>query len=203
MTLPFTARLVVLRHAKSAWPPDVSDHERPLAKRGRRDAPAAGRRLFADGYVPDLVLCSTARRTRETWELVAPELGARPEVVFEPRVYGASVAELVEVLREVPEQRRTVLLIGHQPGVQDVVLSLVGEGVGEGVRPGEGSRDGNGAKVGAGAGPGNEEALARLRAKFPTSGVAVLGLSGAWADLAPGTATLMDFAVPRGESPRK
>ncbi|GAB7029255.1 histidine phosphatase family protein [Streptomyces sp. NPDC021749] len=197
MTSTFTARLVVLRHAKSAWPPDVPDHERPLGKRGRRDAPAVGRRLLADGCVPDLVLCSTARRTRETWELVAAELGARPEVVFEPRVYGASTAELLDVLREVPEQRGTVLLIGHQPGVQDLVLSLVGEGEGEGGR-GEGGERGGSEATG-----GDEEALARVRAKFPTSGVALLGLPGAWADLAPGTATLTGFAVPRGEAPGK
>lgn len=199
MTLPFTARLVVLRHAKSAWPPDVPDDERPLAKRGRRDAPAAGRRLFVDGCVPDLVLCSTARRTRETWDLVAPELGARPEVVFEPRVYGASAAELLDVVREVPELRRTVLLIGHQPGVQDLVLSLVGEGEEGG--EGEGKRDGR--EAGNETRAGDEEALARVRAKFPTSGVAVLGLPGAWADLAPGTATLTAFAVPRGKTPGK
>ncbi|BDM70316.1 phosphohistidine phosphatase [Streptomyces nigrescens] len=185
MTPPLPARLVVLRHAKSAWPPDVPDHERPLGKRGRRDAPAAGRRLLADGCVPDLVLCSTARRTRETWDLVAPELGARPEVVFEPRVYGASAAELLDVVREVPEQRRTVLLIGHQPGVQDVVLALAGQ------EEGERGRDADG------------EALGRVRAKFPTSGIAVLALRGAWADLAPGTATLTDFTVPRGEAPGK
>lgn len=193
MTSSFPARLVVLRHAKSAWPPDVPDHERPLAKRGRRDAPAAGRQLLAYGCVPDLVLCSTARRTRETWDLVVPELGGRPDVVFEPRVYGASAAELLDVLREVPEQRRTVLLIGHQPGVQDVVLSLAEEAAG--VAEGEAEREG-------GEG-GSEEALARVRAKFPTSGVAVLALSGAWADLAAGSATLTDFAVPRGEAPGK
>ncbi|UZJ32800.1 SixA phosphatase family protein [Streptomyces endophytica] len=193
MTTPIPARLVVLRHAKSAWPPDVPDHERPLGKRGRRDAPAAGRRLLADGWVPDLVLCSTARRTRETWDLVAPELDARPEVVFEPRVYGASAAELLNVLREVPEQRRTVLLISHQPGVQDVVLALAEQGKGEGKQEEEGGRDAD----------GDGEALGRVRAKFPTSGIAVLGLRGAWADLAPGTATLTDFTVPRGEAPGK
>ncbi|MEU9498972.1 histidine phosphatase family protein [Streptomyces sp. NPDC048196] len=195
MTSPFPARLVVLRHAKSAWPPEVPDHERPLAKRGRRDAPAAGRRLLADGCVPDLVLCSTARRTRETWDLVAPELGGRPEVVFEPRVYGASAAELLDVLREVPEQWRTVLLIGHQPGVQDVVLSLAEAEEEEAGGAVEGAVEGEG-DVGG-------EALARVRAKFPTAGVAVLALSGAWADLAPGTAALTSFAVPRGEAPGK
>ncbi|MGW2089906.1 SixA phosphatase family protein [Streptomyces sp. NPDC001880] len=167
------ARLIVLRHAKSAWPDGVPDHRRPLAGRGRRDAPAAGRLLHEAHYVPDLVICSTARRTRQTWDLVAAELGASPEVVFEPRVYEASASTLVAVLRDVPERRRTVLLIGHQPGVQDLVLSL--------------------------AGGGEAGALARARVKYPTSAVAVLSLSGpSWSRLAPGTATLDGFAVPRG-----
>ncbi|MEU9620922.1 SixA phosphatase family protein [Streptomyces sp. NPDC087228] len=166
------ARLIVLRHAKSAWPEGVPDHERPLAGRGRRDAPAAGRWLHEAQCVPDLVICSTARRTRQTWDLAAAQLGASPEVVFEPRVYEASASALVSVVRDVPVWRRTVLLIGHQPGVQDMVLSLAGDG--------------------------DDAALARARVKFPTAAVAVLVLPGAWARLAPGTATLADFAVPRG-----
>ncbi|MFF2411916.1 SixA phosphatase family protein [Streptomyces sp. NPDC058092] len=167
-----SARLIVLRHAKSAWPEGVPDHERPLAGRGRRDAPAAGRWLYEARCVPDLVICSTARRTRQTWDLVAAELGTAPEVVFEPRVYEASASALVSVVRDVPERRRTVLLIGHQPGVQDMVLSLAGDG--------------------------DDEALTRARVKFPTAAVAVLVLPGTWARLAPGTAALTDFAVPRG-----
>ncbi|MEL5956455.1 histidine phosphatase family protein [Streptomyces sp. CLV115] len=166
------ARLIVLRHAKSARPDGVPDHQRPLAGRGRRDAPAAGRWLREAHCVPDLVICSTARRTRQTWDLVAAQLDASPEVVFEPRVYEASASALAAVVRDVPERRRTVLLIGHQPGVQDLVLSLVGGG--------------------------DDEVLARARAKFPTSAVAVLVVPSAWAQLAPGTAALVDFAVPRG-----
>ncbi|MFJ2246618.1 SixA phosphatase family protein [Streptomyces sp. NPDC087862] len=172
MSGPRAARLIVLRHAKSAWPEGVPDHERPLAGRGRRDAPAAGRLLHETGRVPDLVVCSTARRTRETWDLVAAQLSASPEVVFEQRVYGASVPALIGVLRDVPERQRTVLLIGHHPGVQELVLSLAGDG--------------------------DAEAFGRARVKFPTSAVAVLELPGPWARLAPGAAELTDFAVPRG-----
>ncbi|GGV85772.1 hypothetical protein GCM10015535_32950 [Streptomyces gelaticus] len=125
--------------------------------------------------MPDLVICSTARRTRQTWDLVAAQLGASPEGVFEPRVYEASASTLSAVLRDVPERWRTVLLIGHQPGVQDLVLSL--------------------------AGGGDAEALARARVKYPTSAIAILSLSGpSWRHLAPGTATLDDFAVPRGDT---
>ncbi|MFF9401642.1 SixA phosphatase family protein [Streptomyces sp. NPDC014744] len=197
--------MIVLRHAKSAWPDGVLDHERPLAGRGRRDAPAAGRRLYETGYVPDLVVCSTARRARETWDLVATELfatepdvtepeAAEPDVVYEPRVYAAGASGLLRVLHEVlddvlarggrdgrdgPAQGRTVLLVGHQPGVQELVLSL--------------------------AGGGDEQALARARTKFPTSAFAVLALpgtrAGGGAGLVPGAAVLTDFAVPRGPVP--
>ncbi|MFF4673023.1 SixA phosphatase family protein [Streptomyces sp. NPDC001279] len=193
-------RLIVLRHAKSAWPDGVPDHERPLAGRGRRDAPAAGRRLHETGRVPGLVVCSTARRARETWDLVATELFApepdvaAPDVVYEPRVYAASASDLLRVLDEVlddvlarggrdgrggPAPGRTVLLVGHQPGVQELVLSL--------------------------AGGGDEQALARARTKFPTSAFAVLALpgtrAGGGAGLTPGAAVLTDFAVPRGPVP--
>ncbi|MGG2461306.1 SixA phosphatase family protein [Streptomyces sp. RGM 3693] len=174
-------RLIVLRHAKSAWPEGVPDHERPLAGRGRRDAPAAGQWLRQKRYTPDVVICSTSRRTRETWDRVAAELRPprtpptglpAPEVVFEPRVYQASASTLLQVVRALPDRWRTALLIGHQPGVQDLVVSL--------------------------AGGGDDDALAGARGKFPTAAVAVLTLPGGWARLAPGTATLTAFAVPRG-----
>jgi phosphohistidine phosphatase len=178
---PAAPRLIVLRHAKSAWPddpedPDFDDHERPLAGRGRRDAPAAGRWLREHGCVPDLVICSTARRTRETWDLVLPELGSTPLLVFDPGVYEAGWPDLLEAVREMPERRRTLLLIAHLPAVQELVVKLAGKARGD--------------------------AMTRLREKFPTSGLAVLALpdtrTSTWAELAPGDAVLTDFAVPRG-----
>lgn len=90
MTSGELRRLVVLRHAKSAWPDGVADHERPLAPRGRRDAPAAGRWLREAGCVPDLVVCSTAGRTRQTWDLVSDELDATMPVTHDARLYRAS-----------------------------------------------------------------------------------------------------------------
>jgi phosphohistidine phosphatase len=106
MTARPSRRLVVLRHAKSAWPDDVADQERPLAARGRR--------LREMGCVPGLVACSAARRTRQTWGLVAPELGASPSVVHDPRVYDATVPALLDIGREVPDRVGTLLLIGHK-----------------------------------------------------------------------------------------
>ncbi len=117
-------RLVLLRHAKSDWP-DVADHDRPLAKRGRRDAPAVGRWLGQSGYAPDAVICSTALRARETWELASAGLqtavpGAAPAVRYESRVYEATVLGLLMLVREFPPQWRTALLVGHNPGMAEL-----------------------------------------------------------------------------------
>jgi phosphohistidine phosphatase len=168
-----TRRLVLLRHAKSAWP-DVADSERPLADRGRRDAPGMGRWLRDRGYVPDAVLCSTARRTRETWDLVAPELGAKPSVCYEPRVYEATALSLLHLLREVGGENRTVMLIGHNPGLVELAVGIAQVTDGPAAKP-----------------------LERARAKFPTAAVAVLELTGEWADLTPGEVRMTEFAVPR------
>lgn len=168
-------RLVLLRHAKSAWP-DVADHERPLGPRGLRDAPAAGRWLRDAGCVPALVICSTARRTRETWALAAGQLGAEVPVRFDERVYGAAPEELLEVVSEVSEQVRTLLLVGHNPGLEDLAVRLARKAVTT----------------------AEAEAIERLSEKFPTSAIAVLACPASWRELAPGSARLTDFAVPRG-----
>src|SRR5258708_30793706 len=112
-------RLVLLRHAKSAWP-DVPDHERPLAGRGRRAAPAAGRWLRESGYVPDLVICSTALRARETLQLAEVELGVHPRHTFQQRANGASATELLELARQTPSGIRTLRIVGHEPTVPDL-----------------------------------------------------------------------------------
>ncbi|HEY1625784.1 MAG TPA: histidine phosphatase family protein [Streptosporangiaceae bacterium] len=112
-------RLLVLRHAKSDWPEGVADHDRPLGKRGRRDAPNVGQWMATNGYLPDVVVCSTAQRTRQTWELIAAKLPSVPEVTFDPRAYGASAQTLLYLARELPDEFRTALLIGHNPGVSE------------------------------------------------------------------------------------
>jgi phosphohistidine phosphatase len=161
-------RLVLLRHAKSDWPDDVADHDRPLAKRGRRDAPVVGEWLGTSGYVPDAVVCSTAVRARETWELVATQLppGAAPAVRYEPRVYEASVLGLLMLVREFDSAWRTVAIVGHNPGLAELTVGL--------------------------AEPGAEE----LPIAFPTAAVAVLGLPDSWAEAAPGEGRLLAFTVP-------
>jgi phosphohistidine phosphatase len=119
-------RLVVLRHAKSAWPEGVADLHRPLAGRGRLDAPAAGRWFRDHATDLDLVVCSPALRAHQTWDLVASELPAAPPVQDEPRLYGESVAGLLAVARELPDQARSVLFIGHNPDLEVLVALLTG-----------------------------------------------------------------------------
>jgi phosphohistidine phosphatase len=116
--------LILLRHAKSDWPEDVPDHDRPLAKRGRHDAPEVGRWLRRHGYLPDTVVCSTALRTRQTWDLVAAKLRTDPAVTFEPRAYGATPHTLLYLVNELLPATRTVLLIGHNPGIGELASAL-------------------------------------------------------------------------------
>ncbi|GGW99470.1 SixA phosphatase family protein [Streptomyces lomondensis] len=166
-------RLVVLRHAKSAWPVDVADHERPLAPRGRRDAPAAGRALAEADCLPDLALCSTAVRARRTWDLAAAQWGTPPPVRYDRRLYAAGAPGLLAVVHEVPAEVETLLLIGHNPGLEELVLALAGDGL--------------------------DDSLERVRTKFPTSAIAVLSWRGTtWRALTPGTALLTSVTVPRG-----
>jgi phosphohistidine phosphatase len=120
----FPRRLVLLRHAKSDWPEDVSDHDRPLAARGRRDAPLVGRWLARSGYPPDGVVCSTAVRARQTWELAAAGLPGPALSRLEPRVYEATVLSLLMLVRELPEELRTVALVGHNPGLAELAVGL-------------------------------------------------------------------------------
>jgi phosphohistidine phosphatase len=119
-------RLIVLRHAKSLWPDGVADHERPLAERGRREAPVAGRWLRDQVGRIDLTVCSSATRARQTWELVAAELDTAPEVRVEDRLYDASTRDLLAVARQLPPTAESVLFVGHNPGLEDLVGELTG-----------------------------------------------------------------------------
>jgi phosphohistidine phosphatase len=120
--------LVVVRHAKSDWPEGVPDDRRPLAPRGRRDAPAAGRWLHDQVGRIDLAVCSPAIRAQQTWELVAAELvPPLPRMVPDERVYAASVDALLGVVQDLPDDAATAVLVGHNPGLQDLVELLTGE----------------------------------------------------------------------------
>ena len=168
-----TRQLLLLRHGKSDWSADVADHERPMARRGRRDGPVAGRWLRTAGCVPDRVVCSTARRAHQTWQLAGAELDASPEVSLDRRVYGAAASELLDLARETAPAVRTLLIVGHDPGMRDLTLAL------------------------ASAHAGDAAALDRVRFKFPTAAIAVLELKGNWQELRSQRARLTTFVVPR------
>jgi phosphohistidine phosphatase len=115
-----TRTLVILRHAKTANPEQTLDIERPLTDRGRADAGAAGAWLSGQAYDVDLVLCSPARRARETWHGVALGLTRGPRVNYDDRIYNASASELLQVVRDAEPEASTVLLIGHNPGLSEL-----------------------------------------------------------------------------------
>ena len=118
--------LVLLRHAKSDWSGDEADIERPLADRGRRQAPDAGRWLAANIGSIGLAVVSPAARARSTWELVAAELDVPPPTRIDDRLYAASGAELLTVVRDLPDEVDTAILVGHNPGVEDLGSLLTG-----------------------------------------------------------------------------
>ena len=121
--------LILLRHAKSDWSGDEPDIARPLAKRGRRQAPDAGRWLATNIDSIDLAVVSPANRARSTWDIVSAELAVLPPTRIDDRVYAASDDELLGVLRELPNDAATVVLVGHNPGVEDLASRLTGEWV--------------------------------------------------------------------------
>ncbi|MFE7840345.1 SixA phosphatase family protein [Streptomyces sp. NPDC057474] len=170
MSVAEPRRIVLFRHAKADWP-QVSDHERPLADRGRMDAAVAGRKLADSGIPLDLALCSTAVRTRETWKLAVHELPDRPKTVYEERIYEASPGELIALLNETPDDAQNVVLIGHNPGVQGLADILAGSAEGD--------------------------ARERMnRHGFPAAAYAVLSFEGPWKSLEPGATTLADYWAP-------
>lgn len=117
-------QLAILRHAKSAWPEGVPDPRRPLAKRGLRDAPAAGRWLRDHLGTPDAVVCSPAERTRQTWALVAAELDDPPSATIDDRIYAA--VGLIAVVRDLPDTAATSLMVGHNPAMEELAELLSG-----------------------------------------------------------------------------
>lgn len=165
-------RLLLLRHAKSSWAdPGVRDHDRPLNDRGRRGAVAMGDHLRAQGWIPDLVLCSSARRTCETAALLA--LPDALPVDIEHALYLANPETVVERIRTVDESVGTVMVIGHNPTTEELALDL------------------------ASGATGDPDAIRRLGTKYPTGALAVLEIDRQWSDLADRGAALTHFVSPR------
>jgi|ADGO01.1.fsa_nt_gi Phosphohistidine phosphatase SixA len=170
-------RLWLLRHAKSAWDdPKLDDFARPLSPRGEKACRRLARHMSERGIRPDLVLCSPATRTRQTWERLEKRLAPTPpdqiKTRFEAKLYLAEAAVLLTVIRTVPATCREVLLIGHNPGLEDFARRLTGTSAGN--------------------------ALARLEEKYPTAGLAELCFPVEnWPQVKPGAGFLASFVTPR------
>jgi phosphohistidine phosphatase len=121
--------LILMRHAKSDWSSNEADADRPLSGRGLRQAPQAGRWLADNIDSIDLAVVSSANRARHTWELASAELDNSPPIRIDDRAYGASASELLVVVRDLPDDADTVVLVGHNPGMEDLVSLLTGESV--------------------------------------------------------------------------
>ena len=120
--------LLLMRHAKSNWDdPSLRDFDRPLAERGRRDAPRMARALVALDSMPDLIVSSPAARARETIEAVIREGRLTAPLTFNEAIYDATTAALMQVIRRLPDERQRVLLVGHNPGFEDLLTRLAGE----------------------------------------------------------------------------
>jgi phosphohistidine phosphatase len=165
--------LLLMRHAKSSWHrPELADVDRPLAARGQEAASLIASHIKAQKWRPDLVLCSHAERVSATWQLMAPVLGRSIECRTLRAIYLGAPSRLLEALRRATDEVETLMLIGHNPGLGRLAVGLCG------------------------AGP--KKALARMKAKFPTAALAVIGFDvDHWREIAPGTGRLETFVRPK------
>jgi len=165
--------LSLLRHAKSSWDnPCLEDFDRPLAKRGEEAAPRMGAYMKKHAIVPELILCSSAVRTRQTLDLVLPCLSGTPTVAHEDGLYLAAAKTLLARVRRIGPEISHAMLVGHDPGMHELAMDL--------------------------AGSGDAEALAALARKFPTAGLAVIAFkASAWSKIGSGKGHLELFVTPK------
>jgi phosphohistidine phosphatase len=163
--------VILLRHGKSSWSDStLSDIDRPLAPRGERASRRIAKYMRRKRIRPTLVLCSPSLRTRQTLEAIEPSLGKGCSIELVPQLYAASERELLERLQALPESVTSVMLIGHNPGLQNLALVLASRGAD----------------------------LPQLEEKFPTGALATLVVhSENWPALSSGDAELVDYVVPR------
>lgn len=120
--------LLILRHAKSSWKDDrLPDHDRPLNKRGKRDAPKMGKLMQTKGLVPDLILCSTAKRAQKTCQFVSEESGYDGEILLDRDLYAFESTVYLEKLSQIDKRYQIVLLIGHNPGLEELLEQLTSD----------------------------------------------------------------------------
>lgn len=166
------ATLLLVRHAKAEA--GEIDSERPLTPRGVRDAAAIGVYLGRLALLPDRVVVSPARRAAQTWEQAAAVLGVPDAPIVDSRIYDNTAQALLSVILEAPPQTQVLALVGHNPSMERLARLLDDGG-------------------------GDAAAAAELAEGYPTSGIAVFSVAGAFAGITPGAATLAHFCAPRGQ----
>ena len=165
-------RVMLLRHAKSDWSLGGGDHARLLNDRGRDAAPKIGAYILQASLVPELILCSTAERTRQTCDLVTAAFAKAPKTVFEDGLYLAEPETIISFVRDAPKKVRSLMIIGHNPGIHQAASDLTGSG--------------------------NAEDRERLSAKYPTAALAVIDFAiDDWSEIALHAGKLDRFITPR------
>ncbi len=165
-------RLLLLRHAHAGFAESGGDIERNLSERGLTEALEVGRLMATEGFIPDLAVISPAQRTRQTWAQVQKRLPTAVQCVYENRIYEAGITALLDVLGAQPDSRQTLLLVGHNPGMQGLALKLTGRG--------------------------SKNAVVRLRHEFPPASLAVITFPDTrrWADIDERSGVLEHFITP-------
>lgn len=167
-------RLLLLRHAKSSWTdPGLDDHDRPLSPRGLKSVPLVGRFMRTQKLVPDLVLCSPARRARETWKLASAELRSAPRLLMEDALYDfGNGGRILDTVRAKADTAKSVMVVGHNPSIERLAQRLIGKG--------------------------DAKLRKRLNEKYPTGALAVISFeTDDWGNIEDGKGTLAFFARPR------
>ena len=166
-------RLFLMRHAKSSWnDSELDDFDRPLNKRGREAAPAMGKVMAEEGWEPDYVFCSSAKRTQQTLDRVLAKLNGEPELVIADDLYLASAPHILKRIRSTPEYVENLLVVGHNPGIEILANDL--------------------------AAFGDVDLLNRLYQKYPTAALAVIDLGDSkWRDIPIHSGTLIAYIRPR------
>ena len=122
--------LLVLRHAKSSWKNEgLADHDRPLSSRGKRDAVHMGREIQRRGLVPDLIICSTAKRARSTVKRILREMNADPDIQYNDEIYLGDIFSHLQALSAAPDEARSLMIVGHNPTLEELVHLLTGRDI--------------------------------------------------------------------------
>jgi phosphohistidine phosphatase len=165
--------LTLFRHAKSSWAtPGLADFDRPLAPRGEAAVPPMAAYIAEHGLTPDRIICSSARRTRETLELALPAFTPTPQIDYSETLYHAVAPVMIGLIREMPDEVQRLMVIGHNPGLQALAIDLIGEG--------------------------DMELRRAILRKFPTAAIAVIGFDVPdWSGVRPRGGRLERFVSPK------